>query len=223
MIPLLLVEDDRLLAEGLMRVLSHEGFHVHHLRDGIGLPGHVSRTGAAVVLLDLGLPTRDGFAALADLRAAGSGVPVLILTARGAQADIVRGLDLGADGYLSKPFGLPELLARIRALLRRSAVAVAPIELPGLRLDCAARTLAGDAATVELTRVEAGILAVLAATPGAPVPRRTLIERVWSGMAVTERAVDFHMVQLRRKIAMATGRADQRRLRCSYGRGFELR
>ena len=221
MIPLLLVEDDRLLVEGLTRVFSAEGYAVHHVGDGVGLPALVARHRPAVVVLDLGLPTRDGFAALGDLRSAGSGVPVLILTARGAQADVVRGLDLGADGYLAKPFGLAELLARVRALIRRTGAPAPPaVTHAGLRIDLAARALTGAAGAAELTMAEAGILAALLRAPGRPVARRALIEQVWPDAVITERAVDFHVANLRRKVAAATGEAEPKRIRTAHGRGW---
>lgn len=223
MTSILLVEDDRLLVEGLTRVLTAEGFAIEVVDDGVGLPAHVARVRPALVLLDLGLPRRDGFAALTDLRAAGSGVPVFILTARGAQADVVRGLDLGADGYLAKPFTLPELLARIRAMLRRSAApAPEPVAFAGLTFDPAVRLLSGSAGRVELTMVEAGILAALLRTPGQPVARRWLIERVWENAVITDRAVDFHIANLRKKLAAASGEPEPRRLCTAHSRGWVL-
>ena len=223
MIPLLLVEDDRLLVEGLGQVLASEGFAVEVVGDGVGLPAHVARVRPGLVLLDIGLPHRDGFAALTDLRSAGSGVPVLILTARGAQADVVRGLDLGADGYLAKPFSLPELLARIRALLRRSAgPAPALAKFAGLTFATVERQLTGSAGCAELTMAESGILATLLRTPGIPVARRQLIEQVLDDAAVTDRAIDFHIANLRKKLAAASGEPEPRRLRTVHGRGWVL-
>jgi DNA-binding response OmpR family regulator len=146
-----------------------------------------------------------------------------MLTARAAEADRVRGLDGGADDYLTKPFGLPELLARLRALLRRCAPPAATrIMLGDLAIDPAARRIEGPAAALALSALEAAILTELAAAGGAVVPRRRLVERCWAETAVADRAVDFHLANLRRKLAQATGRSEPRHLLTAHGRGWSL-
>jgi DNA-binding response OmpR family regulator len=221
---ILLVEDDARLAEGVAQVLASEGFRVERAGDGVGLPARVHTLRPALVLLDVMMPRRDGLAALGDLRAAGSSVPVLLLTARGREEDKVRGFDLGADDYLVKPFGIAELLARIRALLRRSGGPTAPqqAEFTGLKCDFAAQTVSSKGRSETLSTHESAILRVLAATPGEVVSRARLMEQVWAGAAVTERAVDFHITGLRRKIAKVTQIEEPARILTVHGSGYKL-
>lgn len=221
---ILLVEDDPRLAEGVAQVLQNEGFQVERAGDGLGLPARVQTLHPSLVLLDVMMPRRDGLSALADLRATGSSVPVLLLTAKGREEDKVKGFDLGADDYLVKPFGIAELLARIRALLRRAGGPAAPqqAEFNGLRCDFAAQTVFCKGRRESLSTHENAILRVLAATPGEVVSRSRLMEQVWTGAAVTERAVDYHITGLRRKIAKVTQVEEPTRILTVHGSGYKL-
>src|SRR3954466_3906130 len=135
----LLVEDDAVLADGLGRVLQGNGMQVAHAADGLVADALLQHTTVAGAVLDIGLPGIDGFEVVRRLRARGSRLPVLLLTARDAVEDRVRGLELGADDYLVKPFATPELVARIRALARRHAPKTGVLSLGNLVLDSGAR------------------------------------------------------------------------------------
>lgn len=158
--------------------------------------------GFAAVLLDLGLPRRDGLSVLADLRRAGNAVPVMILTARDQIADKVRGLDLGADDYMAKPFDLDELAARLRALVRRaSGRAEACLRHGSLVLDPAARTVTLCGEAVSLTSREFDLLNVLLGAAGRVLTRRVLEEHLYAwGDAVESNALEVHVHHLRRKL-----------------------
>jgi two-component system, OmpR family, alkaline phosphatase synthesis response regulator PhoP len=201
----LIVEDNRDLAYGLRNNLEIEGYDVEVAEDGrSGLAG-VRRDPPALVILDLMLPEMDGFRVLRTLRQEGHAMPVLILTARGEEADKVRGLKMGADDYITKPFGLLELLARIEALLRRTATpAAAPAGALGfgdVEVDVAARVVRRRGRAVELAPKEFDLLLALLKSRGAVVSRLELMTRVWGySSAVVSRTVDTHVAELRRKL-----------------------
>ena len=202
---LLLVEDDAAIAQGLRDNLEFEGHAVTHAADGA-----VARTLLAtgrydLVILDLMLPTVSGYELLRLIRSRQPQVPVLLLTARGDETDRVLGLDLGADDYVAKPFSLRELMARVRALLRRSQrpvpAALATLEFGHSRIDFARFEAKVNGAAVDLTRKEYGLLKYLAEHEGLAVTREQLLDDVWGHEArLTTRTVDNHMASLRAKV-----------------------
>jgi len=213
---LLLVEDDPQLAAMLIRLLGEEGYAVAHAGDGHAALHRTLTQPYDAVVLDLGLPVLDGLELLCRLRRRGVGVPVLILTARGTVADRVAGLDAGAEDYLGKPFEVDELLARLRALLRRHLDRAEELPLPGGRLlDLLARRVRdAGGATVELSEREAGLLRLLAGRPTRVFSRDELRSRVFTD-ADSENVVDVYVHYLRRKL----GRDAVRTVR---GVGFQL-
>jgi len=201
----LIVEDNRDLAYGLRNNLEIEGYDVEVAEDGPGGLAAVRRSPPALVILDLMLPEMDGFRVLRTLRQEGHAMPVLVLTARGEEADKVRGLKLGADDYITKPFGLLELLARVEALLRRAAPpASAPagaVRFGNIEVDAAARTVRRRGQAIELAPKEFELLMALINSRGAAVSRLELMTRVWGySSAVVSRTVDTHVAELRRKL-----------------------
>jgi len=198
----LLVEDDRMLGDGVQAGLGAAGFTVDWVRDGESALAALASEAFAAVLLDLGLPRRDGLSVLAELRRVGNGVPVMILTARDQIADKVRGLDLGADDYLVKPFDLDELAARLRALVRRaSGRADACLRHGDLVLDPAARTVTQQGEAVILTSREFDLLSVLLDAAGRVLTRRALEEQLYAwGEALESNALEVHVHHLRRKL-----------------------
>jgi len=198
----LLVEDDRMLGDGVQAGLAAAGFVVDWVRDGEAALAALAGEGFAAVLLDLGLPRRDGLSVLASLRGAGNAVPVMILTARDQISDKVRGLDLGADDYMVKPFDLDELAARLRALVRRaSGRADACLRHGELVIDPAARTVTLRGEAVSLTSREFDLLRVLLDAAGRVLTRRVLEEQLYAwGDAVESNALEVHIHHLRRKL-----------------------
>lgn len=196
----LLVEDDAELATLVSRVLSGEGYRVTTAPDGQrGL--HLGLTRAYdVLVLDRGLPAIEGLDLLGRLRAGGVVTPVLVLSARGSTQDRVDGLDAGAEDYLAKPFEVVELLARLRALLRRHRDHSASLQLGARRLDLASRTVCGPGVEeVALSEREAALMAVLAGRPTQVFSRRDLLHRVF-GDAESETVVDTYVHYCRRKL-----------------------
>lgn len=198
----LLVEDDAMIGESLRKGLRLEGFTVDWVRDGRGAELAVETTDYALVLLDLGLPKKDGLSVLRGWRQRGSTVPVLVLTARDAVPDRVMGLDSGADDYLVKPFDLSELLARMRALLRRRAGRARDLlETGALRLDPVARSVEYCGQPVVLSSREFALLHALMETPDAVLSREQLEDRLYGwGEEVESNAVEVHIHNLRRKL-----------------------
>lgn len=199
---ILLVEDDRLLGDGVRAGLTGAGFTVDWVRDGDAALAALASESFAAVLLDLGLPKRDGLSVLACLRSAGNPVPVLVLTARDQVADKIRGLDLGADDYVIKPFDLDELAARLRALVRRSqGRADASLRHGDLVLDPAGRTVKLKGEPVTLTAKEFDLLRMLLDAAGRVLTRRVLEEQLYAwGEAVESNALEVHIHHLRRKL-----------------------
>jgi DNA-binding response OmpR family regulator len=195
----LLVEDDEAIAEPLAAGLSREGFEVTHVATGTEA---LAATDAELVLLDLGLPDVDGYHVCRALRAR-SAVPIIVLTARGEETDRVVGLELGADDYLVKPFGFRELVARIRAVTRRT-VATGPERAQRVgRLEVDRRTrrvrLGDD--EIALTPKEFDLLALLTEDPGAVVERQDILETVWDPHWYgPTKTLDVHVASLRRKL-----------------------
>ncbi len=198
---LLLVEDDAMIGDAVQKGLRAEGFAVDWVRDGRAAELALDTGVYEVLLLDLGLPRKDGLAVLRDLRRKGNAVPTLVLTARDAVDDRVTGLDSGADDYLVKPFELKELAARVRALLRRRSGRTAPeLEHGVLRLDPVSHTVTWRGAAVAVSPREFALLAALLETPGAVLSREQLEERLYGWEELESNAVEVHIHNLRRKL-----------------------
>jgi DNA-binding response OmpR family regulator len=217
---LLLVEDDRALSAMLAELFAEQGYRVDTAFDAQqGL--HRGLTGAYdAMIVDRGLPVMDGSDVIALLRSRGVSTPALILTARDSVADRVEGLDAGAQDYLVKPFDIPELLARVRALLRRTENVGTTVCAGGLRLDRVRREVSGATPTgaeVELSEREASLLAVLMLAPRRVFSRGQLLELVFDG-AETPGAVDSYVHYLRRKLGKQVVRTVHR---TGYRFGFE--
>ena len=200
---ILLVEDDLMLGEALTKSLAHHAHAVDWVRDGSNAADHWAAAAYDLVLLDLGLPGRDGLSVLTEARRAGRETPVLILTARDAVQDRVKGLDSGADDYLLKPFDLDELLARVRALARRRAGHAQPgIEHLGLSLDLAERRGSYLGNDVSFTRREYALLTALLEQPGRVWTREQLVERLYGwDEEIASNALEVHVHALRRKLS----------------------
>jgi DNA-binding response OmpR family regulator len=202
---ILIVEDNADLAFGLSRTLESEGHEVALAADGpAGVREGVARR-PELVILDLMLPGQDGFRVLKQLRGAGLEMPVLILTARGEEADKVTGFRLGADDYVTKPFSLSELLARVQALLRRArpsgAVEHPTFDFGDVHVDDAARVVTKGGRTIALTPREWDLLSAFVRRPRQVLSRQMLLEQVWGFASdVTTRTIDIHVSELRRKL-----------------------
>lgn len=199
---LLLVEDDPMIGESVHLALVQDGYAVDWVKNGLAAETALATETYDLVLLDLGLPGRDGLEVLAGLRGAKKDTPVLIMTARDAVADRVAGLDAGADDYLVKPFDLDELAARIRALVRRHAGRSDPLIRHGvLALDPAHNAAFMDGQPIMLSAKEFAILQALLARPGLPLSRAQLEQHVYSWKEeVDSNAVEVHIHGLRKKL-----------------------
>jgi len=199
---ILLVEDDRLLGDGLQAGLTQAGYAVDWLRDGEAAVTALSTESFAAVVLDLGLPKRDGLSVLQWLRGRHDATPVLILTARDQLEDKVRGLDLGADDYVLKPFDLDEITARLRALVRRGHGRPEPVLAVGeIELNPAARSVTRAGQAVELTPREFDLLHLLLENTDRVLTRRTLEEQLYTwNDAVDSNALEVHIHHLRKKL-----------------------
>lgn len=198
---LLLVEDDPLLGDGIRVGLSQEGYTVDWITDGHTAIEALSTEPYDIALLDIGLPRHSGLDVLKNLRSQGNDLPVLILTARDTIDDRVKGLDLGADDYLTKPFDLDELNARIRALLRRSKGRASPrIIHHGIELDPASHTVTYNDQPVELSRTEFSILELLLSEAGR-VQSKSRLEQALYGWNkdIDSNAIEVHIHHLRKK------------------------
>ena len=200
---ILLVEDDSMLGDTLCRGLDQSGHAVDWLREGAAADSALRAQVFDMVLLDIGLPNRDGLSILRQLRSRGNHIPVIILTARDEVSDRVAGLDSGADDYLSKPFALDELEARIRALARRHSGYTNPIYGCGeLTLDPATREVRFRGDPVVLSVREYQLLAALMRRPGAILSRTQLEEQLYDwGSEIESNVVEVHIHRLRQKLA----------------------
>jgi DNA-binding response OmpR family regulator len=219
---ILLIEDDSGIRSAITRALTDLGHAV--TTSDRGMPGLESAVDSPpdVVLLDLGLPDIDGLQLLAMLRAV-SEVPVIIITARDEDADIVKALDAGADDYVVKPFGIEQVDARLRAILRRSGspVTEGPLVVGGLTIDARTRQVTLDGVPVDLSRKEFDLLLALAQRPGEVVTKRELLADVWrQTYGGGDRTVDVHLSWLRRKLGETA--ADPRYLHSVRGVGVRL-
>jgi two-component system response regulator QseB len=199
---LLLVEDDPMIGDSVQKGLRQDGFTVDWVRDGQSADSAWRTTTYDLMLLDLGLPRKDGIAVLQGLRKAGKTLPVLIMTARDAVQNRVAGLDAGADDYLVKPFDLDELSARVRALLRRHSGRSDPLLRHGaLVLNPASREAEFNGKPLALSPREFALLEALLDRPGAVLSRAQIEERIYGwGQEVESNAVEVHIHSLRRKL-----------------------
>jgi two-component system OmpR family response regulator len=199
---ILIAEDDQVLADGLLRTLRGNGYAVDHVASGSEADAALSTQEFDLLILDLGLPRLHGFDVLKKLRARGSATPVLILTAADSVEQRVKGLDLGADDYMAKPFSLQELEARVRALARRGmGVASNVIKHGPLTFDTTGRVAYIHDTMVELSARELGLLEVLLQRAGRLVSKDQLVERLceW-GDEVSNNAIEVYIHRLRKKI-----------------------
>lgn len=218
---LLLIEDDVAIADVVRRGLERSGFQVEVAADGAeGLRLALSEE-HSLILLDVMLPIRDGWSICRELRARRRTVPILMLTARDDVDDRVRGLDLGADDYLPKPFAFAELLARVRSLLRRDKIHRARvIRIDDLEIDTDARRVTRGQSEIHLTPREYALLEALASQEGRVLSRSYILERVWDDEESVSNTVDVHVATLRKKID--AGRED-RLIQTVHGAGYALR
>jgi len=198
---ILLVEDDAVLADGLTRTLQAQGMQVEIARDGLQADALLQRNPPMVTVLDIGLPGIDGFEVVRRLRARGDATPVLLLTARDAVEDRVRGLETGADDYLVKPFATPELVARIRALARRNAPKSTVLALGNILLDTGARRARVGERALELSVREWAVLEYLLQHAGRVVSKQQIVDAIapW-GEDLTLNAVEVYVSRLRLKL-----------------------
>jgi DNA-binding response OmpR family regulator len=195
----LLAEDDPAISDPLARALQREGYDVLVRPDGETALAEALGGDVSLVVLDLGLPDMDGLEVCRRLRAARSALPVLVLTARTDEIDLVVGLDAGADDYVGKPFRLAELLARVRALLRRRTGEV--LEASGVRMEVAARRVWQDDEELHLSNKEYELLRVLLEEAGAVVTRERIMLEVWGDAeGGASKTLDMHVSWLRRKL-----------------------
>jgi DNA-binding response OmpR family regulator len=214
---LLVVEDDPMIGDAVVAGLSADGHAVDWVRDGHSAESSIGTHAYSLVLLDLGLPARDGIAVLRNIRARKLDLPVLIITARDTVADRITGLDAGADDYLVKPFNLDELSARVRALLRRAAGRAEPVITRGaLTLNPATREVRLDDRVVDVSAREFALLMTLAERPGTVISRAQLEERIYGwNDSVGSNAVEVHIHNLRRKLGETA-------IRTVRGLGYKL-
>ncbi len=201
---ILLIEDDAMIGKAVRAGVIQAGFAVDWVTDGRAAELALANGVYDLAILDLGLPQKDGMAVLATLRAAGNTLPVLITTARDTVPDRIAGLDAGADDYLLKPFDLDELVARVRALLRRHAGSGSPLLTCGtLVLDPMRKSLMRAGESIDLSPKEFGLLEALMQRPGVVLSREKLEESIYGwGDEVGSNAVEVHLHHLRKKIGV---------------------
>ncbi len=218
----LIVEDDAAIRRGIVDALAFEGYIT--MEAGRGEQGLAMALGSGcdLVLLDLVLPERDGLEILKEVRSARPTLPVIILTARGAEDDRVAGLRLGADDYVVKPFSVKELLARVQAVLRRSPerpLDLTELAIPGGALDLEKRTVQlADGTSRELSERETDLVRYLASNPNRVITREELLSHVWriDPRGISTRTVDMHIARLREKL----GEAAEELIRTVRGKGY---
>lgn len=221
---LLLVEDEARLASAVRRVLEEEGHVVDWVDDGADAFAQAQTEEYDLILLDVMLPTMNGFEVAKRLRTKGNQAPILMLTAKDAVSDRVQGLDSGADDYLVKPFALAELLARVRALTRRAKMAPngdSLLKVSDLELDLKTREAVRGGKRIELTAKEFALLEVMMRHPGQVMTRSQLLDRIWSYDVLTEsNIVDIYIHYLRNKIDRDF---EEKLIRTVRGVGYALR
>ena len=202
MAKIMIIEDDPAIREELSLLLENEGYPVTVVTDFSDVPGQVLAAAPGLILLDLGLPGRDGMALCLDIRKV-SRTPVIFVTSRDSASDELRALSLGGDDYITKPYNIPVLLARIRAVLRRAGGPAEPdtLEAGGLTLHLTWGTAAAEGGSAELTRNELKILAYLMAHAGQIVSRADLIDALWdSQIYIDDNTLSVNMTRLRAKL-----------------------
>jgi two-component system response regulator VicR len=219
---ILIVEDDARIADLVSKNLTAAGYECHQSPDGGRALADFARLKPALLVLDLGLQGMDGLEVTRHIRKE-SDVPILIVTARSSEGDKLLGLEIGADDYITKPFSTAELVARVRALLRRSTGAVTErvLEIGALRIDPARRTLERDGAPVPLTTLEFDLLYFLASRAGRVFTREALMEQVWgTDRVVDDRSIDSLISRVRRKLELDPGNPQY--LQTVWGAGYRF-
>ncbi|MDC0325337.1 response regulator transcription factor [bacterium] len=220
---ILIVEDELPMRRALEDCLNHQGYRVLTTSNGSAGLDMALNEKPDLVLLDVMMPEMNGFDVCASLRQAGSSMPVLMLTAKGEIQDRVQGLDAGADDYLTKPFSTEELLARVRALLRRHQRSEGPaiLQLGEVRVDLARQETTRKNCPLGLTAREYAMLRLLAQAEGAPVSRDQFLDQAWGFTSFpSTRTVDTHIMQLRKKIE--THPEEPRWIQTAHGVGYRL-
>ena len=217
----LVIEDEKKLSDFIVKGLRQEGFSVDLAATAAEAEDRRLNGVYDLLIMDVNLPDGDGFALLAAMRREGDATPVLMLTARGSVDDKVRGLETGANDYLTKPFAFRELVARARVLLRPAGKPADELAAGALRLDVRARRVTVGETRVELTNKEFALLEVLLRNAGRPVSRAALWEHAWEGsFEVDSNVLDVHMGRLRRKLAAAGPGGEV--VRTVYGIGYAI-
>lgn len=198
---ILLVEDDPIIGAEILSVLENEGHTVQHVTDGIQALDAQAMDDFKLIILDIMLPKLDGWQVCERLRQRKISTPILMLTARDSVDDRVRGLEGGADDYLSKPFDVRELLARVKALSRRDKVhKTGKIQVADLEIDSNAKTVTRAGKDIHLTPREYSLLEALARNEGRTITREVILESVWNNEERLENTVNFHITSLRKKV-----------------------
>jgi two-component system, OmpR family, response regulator MprA len=222
---ILVVDDDQAVRDSLRRSLAFNGYEVEVAGDGLAALESIARQRPDALVLDVMMPRLDGLEACRRLRSAGEDLPILVLTARDAVSDRVAGLDAGADDYLPKPFALEELLARLRALLRRTLPAYAPdqdtLSFADLTLNSSAREVTRNGRVVRLTRTEFNLLELLMRHPKQVLTRSQILEEVWGfDFPTTANSLEVYVGYLRRK---TEAEGETRLIHTVRGIGYALR
>ena len=224
---ILVVDDDRAVRDSLRRSLEFNGYTVDIAADGAEALARVPQVNPDAIIMDVMMPRLDGLEATRALRNAGNDVPILVLTARDAVSDRVDGLDAGADDYLAKPFALEELLARVRALLRRTVPIPGeqpfepPLEFADLSLDIATRDVTRDGRALSLTRTEFALLELFLRRPKRVLERSFILEEVWGfDFPTTANSLEVYVGYVRRKLE---AEGESRLLHTVRGVGYVLR
>jgi DNA-binding response OmpR family regulator len=223
---IVVIEDEQAIRRGVVDALRASGYEVAEAADGEKGQTEALRAGVDLVLLDLMLPRRDGLEVLAEVRSVRPTLPVIVLTARGSEDDRVRGLKMGADDYIVKPFSARELLARVEAVLRRSLGR--PADVQGARLGRAVIDLSrrevrwSETERAELSETESAILAFLVAHRKRAVSREELLSRIWGiePQGLETRTVDMHIARLRTKLRDPSGRKSPEAILTVRARGY---